>query len=419
MPESLYKNAVSQLKEVAKLLKLSKKEVDYLSKPERFHKNTLRVKMDNGAIRQFKAFRSQHNSARGPYKGGIRFHPQVSQDEVMALSMWMSWKTAVVGIPYGGGKGGVVVDPGELSVGELERLSRTYAGWAGKFIGPWTDVPAPDVNTDSQVMAWMVDEIEKTQTSKTQKLQVNPRATFTGKPLEIGGSQGREEATGLGGFYTLEKLTHHSSLVTRNSTIAVQGIGNVGYWFAKFVSDGGYKVVAISDSKGRVYNPKGIDLEKVMEHKKKTGSVLGLYHELTNQELITLNVDVLVPAALENVITGENAKDVKAKVIIELANGPVAPKADEILLRRKILSVPDVLANAGGVTVSYFEWVQNLSGYYWEKQEVFEKLKIIMDRAFAEMWHVHLDKPRLSLRMCAYINAVSKVVSVMRVLGRI
>ena len=408
-----YKNAKAQLKEVSKIIGLTAKEYDYLSKPEHFYKTKLKIKLDNGELAAFSAFRSQHSSSRGPYKGGIRFHPGVTEDEVKALSMWMSWKCSVAGIPYGGVKGGIVVDPKMLSKTELERLSRAYARWASKFIGCWIDIPAPDVNTDSQIMAWMVDEYEKIQ-------NYNPRASFTGKPIEIGGSEGREEATGLGGFYTLENLTKKiKKFRNKKPTIVVQGMGNVGYWFAKFALDVGYKVIAISDSKGAVYNPKGIDIEKVVRHKEKTGSVVGIYDELTNDQLLTLDVDVLAPAALENVITGKNVQKINAKFIIELANGPTTPDSDKILQKRGILVVPDVLANAGGVTVSYFEWVQNLSGYYWEKREVFKKLKKIMDKAFNEMWKVHVEKPQLTLRMTAYVTAVSRVVSAMRVLGRV
>lgn len=425
-----YSNAVSQLEEVAKILRLDKKIVDILAIPEYFHKTELSVKMDPpshkasegqvmGRTKKFTAFRSQHNNAKGPYKGGIRFHPQVSESEVKALSMWMTWKCSVVGIPYGGGKGGIIVDPKKLSEGEIERLSRAYAKWAEGFIGPWKDVPAPDVNTNGQIMAWMIDELEKGEMGKSGL--ENVRASITGKPIEIGGSLGREEATGLGGFYTLLNLTEHMGWTKSSVSVAVQGIGNVGYWFAKLVSEDGYDVVTLSDSKGGIYKDDGLNVEAVIKHKKKTGSVVGFpgAKDILNEELVELPVTVLVPAALENVIHDKNAHNVKAKAILELANGPVTPGADLVLHEKGIYSVPDVLANAGGVTVSYFEWVQNLHGYYWEKDEVFAKLKVIMDRAYSEMREMLDSNKKINMRMAAYSVSVKRVVDAMKKLGRV
>lgn len=398
-----YTNAVAQLKQVAEILKLDEKIVARLSVPDRVQKTELEIKMDDGTSKKFQAFRSQHNNSKGPYKGGIRFHPGVSESEVKALSMWMTWKCSVASLPYGGGKGGIIVDPSILSRGELERLSRAYGKWASEFVGPWMDVPAPDVNTDGQIMSWMLDEMMKGKT-KQEKMMVNWSATFTGKPIAIGGSQGREEATGMGGFYTLENLLGKLKMAKQDVTLAVQGMGNVGYWFAKLASEAGYKVVAISNSKGGIYDEKGIVIDENLRTRKSN---------ITNDELLLLPVTVLVPAALENVITGEVAEKLQAKAIIEMANGPVTPEADAALTKRGILSVPDVLANSGGVTVSYFEWVQNLHGAVWEKAEVLAKLKVVMDRAFGEMWEKH-ESLKVDLRMSAYANAVARVAEAMQ-----
>jgi len=336
----------------------------------------------------------------------------------------MTWKCSVAGLPYGGGKGGIIVNPKELSKAELKRLSRAYGEWVEGFVGPWVDVPAPDVNTNGQIMAWMLDGLVSKKTLK-ERMSTNWQATFTGKPLEIGGSLGREEATGMGGFYTLENLVKKLGLKRESVTLAVQGMGNVGYWFAKLASEAGYRVVAISDSKGGIKSEQGLEIEKVLAHKQKTGSLAGFSggKRITNEELLLLPVTVLVPAALENVITSENAGKIKVKAIIEMANGPVTPEADLELSKRGILSVPDVLANSGGVTVSYFEWVQNLHGAVWSKKEVFIKLKEVMDRAFAEMWEMwdgkvgKLGIRERNLRMAVYSNAVARVVAAINVIG--
>lgn len=398
-----YTNAVSQLHHVAAILDLDQKIISRLEKPDFLHKTELRIVMDDGKTQKFQAYRSEHNNSRGPYKGGIRYHANVSESEVKALSMWMTWKCSVASLPYGGGKGGIIVDPKKLSKNELEKLSRAYGKWAATWAGPWRDVPAPDVNTDGQIMAWMVDEIEKTK-SVAELMSTNWKATFTGKPLAYGGSQGREEATGMGGYYTLENLVEKLHLPKQKVTLAVQGMGNVGYWFAKLASEAGYKVVAISNSKGGIYDKAGLVIDEHLRSRTPN---------ITNEELLLLPVTILVPAALENVITQEVAQHLQAKAVIEMANGPVTPEADEVLMSRGILSVPDVLANSGGVTVSYFEWVQNLHGAVWDKPEVFAKLKVVMDRAFGEMWgkytSLHVD-----LRMAAYANAVSRVVESMQ-----
>lgn len=409
---SPFVNAQEQLRKAAGILKLDENTLNVLSWPDRVLKFHIPVKMDNGNIRVFEGFRSQHNNARGPYKGGVRFHPAVCEDEVKALSTWMTWNSAVTGIPYGGGKGGVVVDPKELSKNELERLSRGYIQKIAGIIGPDTDIPAPDVNTDGQIMAWFVDEYNKI---KGQELN----ATFTGKPLILGGSLGREKATGLGVVYCLEALATELKFKPEKTTIAVQGIGNVGYWFAKLAADRGYKIVAISDSKGAVYDKNGINPVQVHEYKEKNGSLKGYKgNAITNEELLELEVDILVPAALENVITIDNAGSIKAKYILEAANGPVTPEADRILYKNGIISVPDILANSGGVTVSYFEWVQNRMGYYWSEEEVDLKLEKLVKEAFNATYKL-MKQHKVDMRMGAYVLAVQRVVDAMKLKGKI
>lgn len=435
-----YENAMKQLEQVAELLGDQYSDraafdaaIAQLKTSDKVLKTKLTVKMDDGSTKRFPAYRIQHNKARGPYKGGIRFHPGVTEDEVKALSTWMTWKCAVTGIPYGGAKGGVAVDPQQLSQAELERLSRAYARWVAADIGPWTDVPAPDVNTNGQIMAWMVDEWEQVQrerlTAVGLPLQINPLATFTGKPIILGGSEGREEATGYGGVLVLEQLTEQLDMTRKQDvTIAVQGFGNVGYWFAYHADRLGYKVVAVSDSKGAIYVEKGLDPAKTLDCKRATGKLgeclctndgscdMSHGRRLTNEELLELEVDILVPAALENVIHQDNAARIKAKAIIEMANGPITPEADKILAEHGVILVPDVLANAGGVTTSYFEWVQNLHGYTWSHQDVLDKLKPLMDTAFGEMWEMR-EKTGQPGRMATYMTAVKRVVDAMLLRG--
>ncbi len=434
-----YQDAVGQLQRVGNLLNLDKWVVDKLAIPDRVIKKQIEIELNSGEKRKFPAFRSQHNNARGPYKGGIRFHPQVSEDEVKALSMWMTWKCAVVEIPFGGAKGGVKVDPKRLHSRELERLSRAYVREMVAYLGPERDVPAPDVNTDSLVMSWMTDEYVRIQKAKGKRQKLSQlRAAFTGKPVKEGGLVGRTEATGLGGYYVLRalhaKLNDKFQIPNDKFTIAVQGMGNVGYWFAKLAQEVGYKVVAISDSKGGVTTMqnskrkmqsnnsklKSLNLDQVMQYKEKTGSVVGFpgARTISNEEMLELNVDVVVPAALENVITEKNADRIKAKVILELANGPVTLGADRVLDQKGILAVPDILVNAGGVTVSYFEWQQNLSGQQWGKEKVFGELKQIMEKAFEEVWGVYSDKRqvtsnKITMRMAAYMVAIDRVVKAM------
>lgn len=418
-----FANAKKQIDDVASFLekeysnkKRFKKAISRLKKPQNLFKKKIVIKMDNGSRKSFVAYRSQHNDARGPFKGGIRFHEDVSEDEVKALSTWMTIKNAVVGVPYGGGKGGIKVDPKKLSNTELERLSKKYAEFLAPHVGPWKDIPAPDVNTNAQIMAWMLEAYEK-------KTNQHAPATFTGKPIELGGSLGRNEATGQGGVYVLESYIKLKKLSHRKIKVAIQGFGNAGYWFGVLAQKLGYKIVAVSDSSGGVYNARGLDLEKLILLKKELGSLRKVSESnkskyITNDELLSLGVDVLVPAALENAIRSNNAKNINAKTIIELANGPVTPKAEKILLKKGIDILPDVLCNAGGVTVSYFEWVQNLHGYRWTKQRVNSELKKIMNNAFKEISKVKKDK-NISFRQAAYFLAIKKIIDAMILRGRV
>lgn len=410
-----FDNAQKQLSEVVSFLEkeYSDKEkfakaISLLKKPQRFYAKKLSLKLDNGKTKVFQAYRSQFNDARGPYKGGIRYHPHVSEDEVKALSFWMAVKCAVVGIPYGGAKGGIVFDPQTLSQNELKKLTYAYAEFIAPYVGPWIDVPAPDVNTDGQIMAWLLEAYEK-------KVGYQAPAAFTGKPIELGGSQGRTEATGLGGVTVLKEYLKKKGINLKKATIAVQGIGNVGYWFAAIAKEEGLKIVAISDSKGGIYNPKGLDIEKIAKEKEVTGKIKS---NITNDELLALPVDILVPAALENAITKENAGKIKAKLVFEMANGPTTPEADEILAKRKIDVIPDVLTNAGGVTVSYFEWIQNLNGYYWEKEEVLNKERKIMIKAFNDISKTAIEK-KVSYRKAAFILAIKRIIDAMMLRGRV
>jgi len=361
-------------------------------------------KIIKGKVLGYRAFRVQYNNARGPFKGGIRFHPNVNEDEMKALAFWMTVKCAVVGIPFGGSKGGVAVDTSGLSREELKRLSFAYADFITPYIGPWQDVPAPDVNTDGQIMAWMLEEYER----KTS--QQSP-ATFTGKPVELGGSQGRIEATGLGGVTVLKEYLKScpTSPRLRRVALAVQGFGNVGYWFAHFAQKEGFKVVAVSNSKGGIYYSKGLKIGKMADSFKPN---------ITNAELLALPVDVLVPAALENTLTKDNASAVRAKLVLEMANGPTTPEAEEILLKKGIDVLPDVLCNAGGVTVSYFEWAQNLSGYYWPKERVLAEEKKVLTTAFANIYRV-VSQKKISYRQAAFILAVGRILEAMKLRGRI
>lgn len=408
--------AQKQLEETADLLGLDKKTVNRLFRVNNFIEGQIAIKLDNGRVKKFPAFRSQHNNSRGPYKGGIRFHPAVFGDEIKALSMWMTWKTAVVNIPFGGAKGGVAVDPKTLSLKELERLSRAYIRFIAPYIGQNKDIPAPDVGTNAEVMAWMLDEYEKLVGHK------EPGA-LTGKPVELGGSLGRMSSTGLGGFYILEEISRLAKKRKEQIRVAVQGFGNVGSYFAKFAAAAGYKVVAVADSRTTIYQPKGLDIKRLFEYKAERGSLEGWRDAevLKSSEILGLPVDVLVPAALENALHRENAEEVKARYILELANGPVTPEAEHILTSKKIVIVPDILANAGGVVVSYFEWVQNLENYYWPEKEVYNKLKAIMRRAFSEVEGEYLilkrRHPSVTRKNAGLAVAIKRIIRAMHLRG--
>jgi glutamate dehydrogenase/leucine dehydrogenase len=407
-----FQSAQSQLAAVQNILHIDPNIYERLRVPDRVIEVAIPVRMDDGTTRVFTGYRSQHNNARGPYKGGIRFHPGVSADEVRALSMWMTWKTAVVDIPLGGGKGGVIVDAKTLSDRELEALSRGYISAIAPIIGAQADVPAPDVSTDSRVMGWMLDEYEKT-------LGHLSPGIITGKPLSLGGSLGRDTATAQGAFYVLEQAAQKLHLSNR-ATVAIQGFGNGGGHLARLLFAAGYRVVAIADSKATIYRGEGLDIPAIDEHKKTTGTLqtcIGC-EALPSEAVLSVPADILVPAALENAIHEGNARSVQAKLIIEIANGPVTPEAEEILLERGVSIVPDILANAGGVTVSYFEQVQNAMNFYWTEDDVRDKLREKMARAIEQVWE-EKERYNVSVRMGAYILAVSRVAQAMQDRGRI
>lgn len=407
-----FESAQQQLRAVREIVDIPENIFVQLMEPVRILTVNIPVRMDDGSTRVFVGYRSQHNDARGPHKGGIRFHPGVTLDEVKALSMWMTWKTAVVGIPLGGGKGGVIVNPKELSDGELERLSRGYARAVAGFLGAATDVPAPDVQTDPRIMGWMLDEYE----------QVRGRhepGVITGKPLSIGGSQARSYATAHGAFRVIENLKREKGLPD-GTTVAIQGFGNGGSFLAKILSRHGYTVVAIADSKSTIENRDGLDIEALEAHKKKTGSLRGttLGRELDSDDILAVEADILVPAALEAAIHRENVSQIRTGIIVEVANGPITPEAERVLLEKGVLIAPDILANAGGVTVSYFEQVQNASNYYWDESEVVSKLDRIMDESFQSVWKKMNELNGQDMRLAAYAVAVERVVQAMRDRGR-
>jgi glutamate dehydrogenase/leucine dehydrogenase len=404
--------ALKQLDEAAKLIKLDKGLHQVLAHPKRVLTVSLPVKMDNGEIQVFTGFRSQHNDARGPYKGGIRYHPQVSIDEVKALSMWMTWKCAVADIPYGGGKGGIICNPKEMSVGELERMTRRYAYAIADIIGPHTDIPAPDVYTGGKEMAWIMDTY-----SALKGNFVQPEV-ITGKPLQIGGSLGRNEATGRGLAFTVREAAKKLKINMNGATVAVQGFGNAGQFASQLVEEQGATVIAASDSKGGVYNKSGMKVTELRKHKEKTGSVVGYSgaKSISNEELLETECTVLIPAALENQITGKNAGKIKAKLVAEAANGPTTPEADDILFKNKILTIPDILANGGGVTVSYFEWLQNLRREYWTEAEVNERLDRNITKSFLDTYATS-EKYGVNMRKASTVLAVNRVVEAVQLRG--
>ena len=442
MPEELnpFKIAQEQLDKAAEIMNLDKATHALLREPKRTLIVTIPVKMDDGTTKVFTGFRVQYNDARGPTKGGIRFHPAETLDTVKALAAWMTWKCAVVDIPYGGGKGGVICNPKEMSQSELERLSRAYFSAISQIVGPEKDIPAPDVYTTPQMMAWMMDEFSKIK-------QYNAFGVITGKPLDVGGCKGRADATARGGMFVLREAAKHVNVPLKPNEenmhkpygdleatedripkdnavkVAIQGYGNAGQYAHLLVTRlfENAKVVAVSDSKGGVYYEEGLKYKEMRKIKKDTGRVTNFNKgkKITNKELLELDVDVLIPAALENQITGENADKIKAKIVLELANGPTTPEADKILHKKGVLVVPDFLANAGGVTTSYFEWVQNITGYYWDYEEVYEKLDKKMSKAF---WDVidakeEFKSKDIETRTAAYIVSIRRVANAMKIRG--
>ncbi|MFH1187187.1 MAG: Glu/Leu/Phe/Val dehydrogenase [Candidatus Levyibacteriota bacterium] len=413
-----WERAISQLKESAGKINLDKNLLKKLSKPDKIIQTNLSIKMDNGKTNSFKGYRVQHNNLMGPYKGGIRYHQLVDLDEIKALSFWMTMKNAVVDVPFGGGKGGIIVDPKKLSEKELEELTRVFVKKLYKNIGPKKDVPAPDVNTNPRIMGWFEDEYSKLAKKYTP-------AIVTGKPVEMGGSEGRKEATGLGGVYVLLAVLAKMKKSPKGMTVAVQGFGNVGRYIAKFLQQEGFKIVALTDSKGSIYVPEGVpDIEQVELCKEEkgfiaecycVGSVCDLRHkqqmggkDISPQEALDLPVDILIPAALENVITKDNAHKIRAKIVVEMANGPTTLFADKALNKNGVLVIPDILSNSGGVAVSYFEWYQNLHQEKWTKKDVFKKLKDKMEKATEAVFKTQKEHD-VTLREAAYILALKRL----------
>jgi glutamate dehydrogenase (NADP+) len=409
---STFEDALLRLKSLIDIAHINPEVIEALLHPKELMSVSLAVRMDNGSKQYFTGYRCRYNNILGPTKGGIRFHPQVNQDEVKALALWMTIKCAVAELPFGGGKGGITVSPKDLSPMELERLSRAYVRALADFIGPHRDIPAPDVYTNARIMGWMMDEYESV------KRQHSPDV-ITGKPIELGGSVGRDDATGRGAYLCALELIKKMSWQPTDMTVAVQGFGNGGYHVARLLQQAGCKIIAISDSQGGIYSKNGFDVESLWQEKQRSRQIRGVYCDgsicemiehttITNEQLLALDVDILIPAALEGVITRHNADDIKAKAIIEIANGPILYEADKILNDKDIKVVPDVLANAGGVSVSYFEWVQNRSGQIWLLDEVHQKLKDKMTDAFLNVWQLAEDE-NLSLREAAYVKALRRI----------
>ncbi|ALS27738.1 glutamate dehydrogenase [Paenibacillus sp. 32O-W] len=381
-----------------------------LQEPIRMLTVRIPVRMDDGTTKVFTGYRAQHNDAVGPTKGGVRFHPDVNEDEVKALSIWMSLKCGIADLPYGGGKGGVICDPRKMSFRELERLSRGYVRAISQIVGPTKDIPAPDVMTNSQIMAWMLDEYSRIR-------EFDSPGFITGKPIVLGGSHGRETATARGVAVMIEEALRTKGIPLQEARVVIQGFGNAGSYLAKFMNDAGAKVIGISDVNGALYNKEGLDIDYLLDRRDSFGSVTNLFENtITNEELLELECDVLVPAAIENQITSVNAPKLKAKIVVEAANGPTTLEATRILTDRGILLVPDVLASAGGVIVSYFEWVQNNQGYYWSEEEVDTKLKKMLLRGFQQVYEVHQTRG-VDMRLAAYMVGVRKMAEAVRFRG--
>ena len=385
---------------------------EILKNPMRALEVTFPVKLDNGTVQTFTGYRAQHNNAVGPYKGGVRFHPNVSFDEVKALSIWMTIKCCVAGVPYGGGKGGVIIDPKQYSEAELERIARGYANAIAPLIGEKIDIPAPDVNTNGKIMSWMVDEYESI-------VKKSATGVFTGKPVEFGGSLARNEATGYGVNLAAVQALAKLGKDVKGATYAIQGFGNVGFHTGLYAHQSGAKVVAISTVDVAIYNENGLDMDAIIQEFRANGFIsnqAGYGKEISNAELLALDVDVLAPCALENQLTSENAGKVRAKIVVEGANGPTTPEADAIMRKNGVLVVPDILANCGGVVVSYFEWVQNLQGYYWEFDEVQEKQTVVLRRAFNDIWDLAQEFD-IDLRTASYMMSIRRLEKAMKFRG--
>ena len=409
--KNAYEAAMENFDLAADALELDHNVRNMIKSPERVLTVHLPVRMDNGKIHTFQGHRVQHSTARGPAKGGIRYHPHVTLDEVKALATWMTWKCAVVNIPFGGGKGGVTCNPKEMSQVELEHLTRRYASAILPLIGPAQDIPAPDVYTNSQVMAWIMDTY-----SMTKGYPIP--GVVTGKPIALGGSLGRNEATGRGVFNTLESACEHLGIPMKGAKVVVQGFGNAGSIAAHLLDSNQAYVIGVSDSKGCIYNRDGIDIPKLMLHKEKTGSVVGFpaSESITPEQLLSLECDILVPAALENVVHGENAPSIHAKIIAEAANGPLTPEADRILEAKGVFIIPDILCNAGGVTVSYFEWVQDEQHLFWEAQDVYNRLERVMKTSFNDVLKIHLVR-KVGMRTAANMLGISRVAEATKLRG--
>lgn len=390
------------IKEALEKLGYSEQVYELLKEPLRLLTVRIPVRMDDGSVRVFTGYRAQHNDAVGPTKGGVRFHPGVTEDEVKALSIWMSLKCGIADLPYGGGKGGIVCNPHELSFRELERLSRGYVRAISQIVGPTKDIPAPDVATNSQIMAWMLDEYSAIR-------EFDSPGFITGKPIVLGGSQGRETATAKGVTICIREAAKRRGISLEGARVIVQGFGNAGSYLSKFMHDAGAKVIAISDAYGALYDPNGLDIDYLLDRRDSFGTITNLFKDtITNKEMLELECDILVPAAIENQITVENAHKINAKILVEAANGPTTLEATKILTERGILIVPDVLASAGGVTVSYFEWVQNNQGYYWTPEEVDEKLEKVMVRSFEAVYNTSVQRG-VDMRLAAYMVGVKKM----------
>ncbi|MBP3039703.1 Glu/Leu/Phe/Val dehydrogenase [Bacillaceae bacterium Marseille-Q3522] len=383
---------------------------ELLKEPLRTMTVKIPIRMDDGSIKVFTGYRAQHNDAVGPTKGGIRFHPDVTENEVKALSIWMSLKCGIVDLPYGGGKGGIICDPRNMSFRELERLSRGYVRAISQIVGPTKDIPAPDVFTNSQIMAWMMDEYSRID-------EFNNPGFITGKPIVLGGSHGRETATAKGVTICIREAAKKKGIDIKDAKVVVQGFGNAGSFLAKFMNDAGAKIIGISDAYGALFDPKGLDIDYLLDRRDSFGTVTKLFHNtITNKELLELDCDILVPAAIENQITEENAHQIHASIVVEAANGPTTLEATQILTERGILLVPDVLASAGGVTVSYFEWVQNNQGYYWPEEEVEEKLEKVMQKSFNNIYNTAQSR-HVDMRLAAYMVGVRKMAEASRFRG--